>query len=657
MTATTALAFLLATAVLVAGARLLWQALRLPSAQRPRPWRPAVLLLLQTGSAALLYLALVPPTRPVDAGTLVVLTAGADGVDVVREGARVVALPEAVAGAEAERVPDLATALRRFPGHGRLQVLGAGLVARDRDAVAGRALVHAAPPLPRGIVALAAPAEVPVGGSFGVGGTVHGVARGTVELVDPAGRRVDRIALGDDGSFQLAGRVGTAGEASFSIRIRTADGALVEAAALPLQVVAPQSQRLLLLGGAPGPELKYLRRWASDAGLSVRAQFSAGGGVQLGDRPLPIDAATLAGFDAVVLDERTLQGMADGAMAALRAQVDDGLGLVVRISGPLSAGGRARLASLGFSLQAAGLSSLVRPRTPDPVVPPSAADASGGGIGTGDAAAGSARDIDAAGGRDVAHVASWPGASDAATSPASEINADAIVRLPPLTRRPLRIVARDGVATLRAADGEALAVRRNLGRGRVAVSTVGDSFRWVLTGHGDRHARLWSDLIADTARAGGARAPSLPRDARVGTRATVCAVPTGATVETPSGGSVPLPVDPATGGSACAGVWPDAAGWHDVVADGSDWPFHVRDASALPGVTARELRQATARLAAGASHHAATATTVPGPRWPWWLAWLALSGLLWWLERARVGRAPATIDEGAGPGAPTRAAR
>lgn len=601
MTASTALAAVFALVVLVASGRLLWQARRLPRALRPAPWRTAALLLLEGGSAGLLYFALLPPARPVDAGTLVVLTAGADTVDAARAGARIVALPEAVAPVDAVRVPDLATALRRFPGHGRLQVIGAGLVARDRDAVAGRTLVHAPPPMPRGIVALAAPSEVAVGGGFAVVGSVQGVSRGSAELVDPAGRRVDRAAPDDHGGFRLGGRVGTEGAATFTLRIRDAAGEVVEVAALPLQVVAPRAQRLLLLGGAPGPELKYLRRWASDAGLSVQAQFSAGGGVQLGDRPLPLDAATLAGFDAVVLDERALQGMGDGAMAALRAQVDAGLGLLVRISGPLSTGGRARLATLGVTLRDAGLSSQVLPET------------------------------------------------EAAIAPATDGT-----RPPPLTRRPVRAEADDGIATLRAADGVPLALRRNLGRGRVTVLTVGDSFRWVLAGHGDRHARLWSALVADTARAADARAPTLPRDARVGTRAAVCALPAAATLDGPTGDMVPLPVDPATGDAGCAGVWPAVAGWHHVVADGGRWPFHVRDAAALPGVTARELRQATARLAASGGDHAASATAVPGPRWPWWLAWLLASGLLWWLERARVGRVTANDPAG---GAPTRASR
>jgi Trk K+ transport system NAD-binding subunit len=36
---------------------------------------------------------------------------------------------------------------------------------------------------------------------------------------------------------------------------------------------------LLIMAGAPGPEVKYLRRWATDAGFAVTTRMSAGGGI------------------------------------------------------------------------------------------------------------------------------------------------------------------------------------------------------------------------------------------------------------------------------------------------------------------------------------------------------------------------------------------
>jgi hypothetical protein len=52
------------------------------------------------------------------------------------------------------------------------------------------------------------------------------------------------------------------------------------------------------------------------------------------------------------------------------------------------------------------------------------------------------------------------------------------------------------------------------------------------------------------------------------------------------------------------------------------------------------MREATLRLVSEAPHAIASAEAAPrtpGPRWPWWLAWLLASGALWWFERSRLG--------------------
>ena len=47
------------------------------------------------------------------------------------------------------------------------------------------------------------------------------------------------------------------------------------------------------------------------------------------------------------------------------------------------------------------------------------------------------------------------------------------------------------------------------------------------------------------------------------------------------------------------------------------------------------------RTLQGADHKsdpAKAARAVPGPSWPWFIGWLIASALLWWFERARIGR-------------------
>ena len=609
MTPQAAVAALLALAVAIASLRMLLGAYRGDAAARPRAWRVVALLLLQAISAALLYFTLLPPSRPVDAGTMAVLTASADRVDAAdaRVGEYVVALPEAApvvpssataprTDIDAERVPDLATALRRHPGTTRLRVVGAGLTARDREAVRGRALAFEPAPLPRGIVELWSPDRVQAGAGVRVRGRVADVPKGSAELLDPAGRRVDRVTLDDDGRFALTGEARSAGPFAFRVRVRDAAGAIVERADLPLQADAAASRRVLMLAGAPSPELKYLRRWATDAGLSLHTQTALGGGLRIGDPPIAFDASTLAKFDLVILDERAWQSLGAAQHEALRAAVRDGLGVLLRVAGPLSAQGRARLREFGLRATTARVPETVR------LAPPRHAAADDGQNGD------------------------------------SSDDAEAAAEIPALTRRALRVDAIDGSPLLRDADGAALATWRAEGRGRVAAWLLADTFRLVLAGHGERHARLWGEAAGVLARARGGREPALAGEARQGQRAVLCNIEHGSAVETPDDSRVPLLPDPAGGPSSCAGFWPASAGWHRVRHGDEAWPFHVAARDALPGVQARELRDATVALVRASAARPSSPASAPGSRWPWFLGWLAASALLWWLERARHGR-------------------
>jgi hypothetical protein len=360
------LAVLLALAALLGCVRLLlWQRRADPSS-RSQPWRFALLLVAQPILAVVLHAMFVPPAIGGDRATLVVLTRGATFDLAQASGDRVVALPGAPTPAGAEQVPDLATALRRDPGGARLHIVGNGLDPRDRDAAAGHAIDFQAPPPPRGLVRIDPPGRVAPGAAFALGGAVAGVAGGTVELIDPAGRRVDVTPVGPDGGYRLGGTARAAGAALFTVRLRDSGRALVEDAAVPLIVAADPPPAVLLLAGAPGPEIKYLRRWATDAGLTLRVESSAGGGILLGDAPEPLTVATLQRYDLVILDERSWAGLGAGERAALGQAVAGGLGLLLRVTGPLPDAVRRQWQALGLTVAGGGETVAVAPAAAAP---------------------------------------------------------------------------------------------------------------------------------------------------------------------------------------------------------------------------------------------------------------------------------------------------
>ena len=551
----------------------------------------AGLLLLQPLLASLLYFALFPPAGERETDRLVLATAGTTTAQLGQtEGSIVLALPEAPPLPGVSRVPDLGTALRQHPEVSRLVVLGAGLPARDREVARGHALEFDAAPPPRGLVELSSPEQATVGARWQVAGRVQGVSGGAIELIDPANHRADRIKLPKDGRFTLHGNAPAPGHARFSLRVRDARAAVVEELALPLQVVPGAVLRILVLAGGPGPEVKYLRRWALDAGASMRTQITLGAGLSIGDAPVAIDAATLRGFDLLVLDERVWRDLGASRKQALREALQGGLGVMLRVTGPLSMADRHDLSTLGFNVDAANITQTVS-------LPSAMFDAS--------RLVGS--DVSAAADEESALL---------------------------LSRQPLRVAAAEAAPLVRDDTGAPLALWRGVGQGRFALWWLGDSFRLVLAGQSAAHGRLWSEAFATLARPHGSRLPWLATgDPRPQQRVVLCGLADGASVEA-GGVRTPLLLVAAASAGNCAAYWPGAAGWQWLRSGDAMLPFHVRAESDAPGLLAQATREATAQLVSSvASAAMPMRIPVPGPRWPWFLAWLLTAALSWWLER------------------------
>lgn len=590
--------------------RTLWFAWRRRA--RPRAWRIVALLVLQLGAAALLYRVLFPPRVAGTVETLVVATAGSPTDLAPRQATaeRLIALPEAPVLAGAERVPDLGTALRRHPGTAQLRVVGRGLGARDRDAVGNVRIAFEPAPLPRGLVELAPPERVQAGADFAVRGRIHGVGGGRVELLDPSGQRIDRQPLDAAGRFVLRGATRADGLAEFQLRALDAAGATVETASVPVAIAAPRPIRVLVLAGGPDAELKYLRRWALDSGSRLHTQIQLGGGLQAGDAPVAFTAATLKGFDAVVLDERAWDALGEARRRTLVGAVRDGLGALVRITGPISPAGRRSLAALGVEVAAS--------TAPAEFQLASRED-----------------------GNEFLAARLGPGTQDAPNSSGTAPTD----RLPRLTRQSWQLRTGSAHAWLHDRDGRALAAWSAVGRGRVAAWLPIDTYQLVLIGREDLHAALWSQALGSVARPRAQGVLTPPTDARTGERVALCGLSEAARITAPDGRDTALLRDPATGAAACAGFWPTQAGWHTLHDGDAAAPFHVRSAEALPALDAHERAEATRGLALRAVDVRATPPLHAGERWPWFLAWLLVSALLWWLERSRRGQ---------GGGAPAR---
>ena len=586
-----AVALILGLATLLGWARLwLWH--RAAQASGHASTRRVILLaLLQPVSAGLLHLALFLPSTGGSAASLRIATAGTSRLDGASHAAPLILLPEAPAIGGGEAAPDLATALRRNPSVREIEVLGNGLGPRDVDAARSLTVRFAPPPLRPGIVDLAPPPTVAPGTRFIMGGKLTGLPGATVELLDPADHITDSAKADKNGRFILSGTARAAGTTHFMLRVRSGKR-VVEQADVPVWVVEKTRPRLLILAGAPGPEVKYLRRWASDAGFDVTTRMSAGGGIVLGDAPIALDAASLRRFDVAVVDDRAWPGSRGPLLVAVRG----GMGLVLRAGGTIDAATRSQWQALGFSFSGpGGVVPLALPKATEQTIARTRR-----GIGSTEAPVDMALPEDMI--PDVSHLGLTPGGADA-------------------------------VALMQDAGGVSLAAWRAMDEGRVALFTPIDSYGLTLTGRGDLYSDWWSDLLSAVARPGPSSRMATDT-AWVGERMSLCELTEQGRIEMPDGRQANIvPV------AACGAFWPVKAGWHYLRVQGKLRPFYVQPRTSLPVMRAARDRQGMAMLRNDASSVAEESLqSHPQSAWPYWLAWLAVSTLLWWLERSRLGR-------------------
>jgi hypothetical protein len=619
-------------------------------------------LLLQAAMLAVVWRLLYPPTSP-PPQSLLVLSADhelggstpraldealqslppAQRAELAQAG-RVIALPEAgVLPASLEGIatpaPDLAAALRSTPA-ARLIVLGAGLPARDRDVARELPLLHLPAAPAQGIVEIHSPTQAQPGAWWSLHGLVQPPSEGwQLRLSDPAGAELARLAPAADGRFELSARTPISGRHLYRLELRDGNEQVLEAISVPIRIDAPPALRLALYTAAPNPESKYLRRWALDAGLALDSRQALRPGMALTSGAATSarnSAADWAQTDLLIIEDRVWRNWRANERAAVRAAVEAGMGLLLRLTETPDANASALFAELGFSVASAELPLSVRlPSRPgsgscDPASPPTT---------------------------DTAPAGNGPGS--ASTEPAGCAGAATLT----LNRRPVTVSAAQATALLQAADGSPLGLWRPIADGRVGLLWLSDSYRLALASEAADHADRWSAWVATLARARGAAAEpmaAVPPLLWAGERASLCGA--WRSVVDPSGAATPLLPDPQA--DHCRGWWPRIAGWHrltgaiDAPASASspagtdpDRWVYVRAADDGRALRWQQTQDwMTAHSAPGqmgadgipqaidgndrASDASLSLAALPtSSRWFWWsLFWLLVSAL-WWIER------------------------
>ncbi|HEY6061513.1 MAG TPA: hypothetical protein VIV10_13060 [Gemmatimonadales bacterium] len=496
--------------------------------------------------------------------------------------------------------------VRRRAGFGRIHVVGWGL---DPDAWhaldSNPVTFHPSPPAP-GILRASWPATVPLGDALVVEGTVARVPAGArIALLDVGGV-TDSAALTDDGTFRLATPTRALGRLLYTLRVSMLDRPVAEET-LGVTVVAPPAPRLLVLEASPTFETRALRDWLGrrHGEVAVRSRVSRDrfhsefvnrDSVSL----TTISDRLLSLFDVVAIDGRSLAALRPAERATLRDAVTKrGLGVLIEPD-TVVFDATARFSDRRFFLDFA-----LRP----------------------------VRDLDV---RSVRPV--WAGlrrGERAVTALAAD---------------PYTLAERFGTESLiDDGTGGHLAQVTPRGAGRLGISLIRASSRWMRTGEHDAYSAYWSRLLSALAPGGTRqekweittpgpwlvnRPLGLSMDG-AGDHVVTTVSSSGST------DSVWLAPDELASGSRLGVFWPRAAGWHDVDSHGGP-SIYAQAASPTTWSSRRsaELLDASARflVESGARNGRSEAVrvTVPSPMPPIWFfgLFLVCATVLWSKWRA-----------------------
>ena len=514
---------------------LVMLALRRPSRHR-LAWR---LALSVVAVASLVLMAWQPrwqtPPQPVEA---ILLTPGAHPADVARLADSLNAFrlftvevsPARVAGFEVENVPDVAFLARNHPEVVTLHIVGEGLPGYALEALRGVQVRAYPTTLPSGVAFVDGPRTLAVGQAMRVQGQVE-VDEAYTLFLDGPGGPVDSLDVATPGatSFSLEAMPREAGRLLYRLVLVAASGDTLATESFGVPVEEPTPLRVLILQGAPRFETRHLKSWLAAEGsrLAIRSTISRDRYrtefLNLPERDLSrLTLAILRAFDVVILDGRVLAALSSTEQRVLqRAVTEEGLGVLLGPDLLVQSG-----ASPGRFFQPF-----------------------------------EGRPLDDTAPRRVRLV--WEDAALTSSIPAE----------------PYTIASSWGVALLmQDEEGLGVAAMQTRGRGRLGLSLVTETYRWMLEGNAGMHAAYWSRLLSALARpsseadqwAVGTSGPVFRDEPMALTLQTLDARPRG--LVSPTGAAedtVYLAQDFVESTRWHGTFWPRAVGWHRVVTAGA----------------------------------------------------------------------------------------
>ncbi len=506
-----------------------------------------------------------------------------------------------------QTIPDLNYLKRRYPQVRHLHVLGHGMRDYDWQELDSVAITPHFAPLPEGFKFVSWPRALRLGQTLRMQGEVarEDRAKHWLALIDPGGV-VDSLALAPRSTtFEFHATPRDTGFYLYTLRLQSETGRALAEEKLAVHVTPPRPLRILILESSAKFETKYLKHWAAQrqCRVAIRTAISRGRyRFEFLNQPrrdlTALTPALLRDFDLIITEGRALQSLSIKERRVLRDEVEkEGLGVLLFADEVALAPTRQNFPEADFFL-------------------PFRFEAF--------------RDLEQ---RSV--KPRWP---DAPASALTAIPSEPVALLPTWS----------STALMQDEQERALVAAAQSGQGRVALSLLHETYRWILEDHAQWHASYWAHLFAELARQEQHREVwALPSDRPICvdqplavTLTTTNTLPFGIikTSHAPPD-SFFLRQDEIEPSRWSGTYWPRATGWHEVATPGGEpsWFYvHAQDEwqtwqRALKILaTSHQAQRFIGREHVGAQRAFTKTETIPPL---WFFLVFVLSCAYLWLER------------------------
>lgn len=237
-------------------------------------------------------------------------------------------------------LPDLSYYLRAHPEVSTLKVYGYGLNSQELKNLESLHFEFEAPAQPDGIRSVSWPAVLSSSAALTIQGVFVNGSKNPVKLVlEGAGSRLDSLTIPTNSrqNFSLKAWPKQLGKAIYHLIAEQEDKQIL-AEDIPFKVIERPKLKILALSSSPDFEFKFLRNWLFENGYPAyfrtrisKDKFSTDISNFKIKAPASVSPSMLKGFDFVIADDEELAALSPGLRTALSAEVEKGLGLLVRV--------------------------------------------------------------------------------------------------------------------------------------------------------------------------------------------------------------------------------------------------------------------------------------------------------------------------------------